>query len=78
MPNTTYGQLQFDVQIHFGSKIDKVSQLKLLQQNIEFNTGKLLSFNTLRRFFGFLDYTKPNLNTLNTLSEYLGYYNYSV
>ncbi len=77
MPNTTYGQLQFDVQIHFGSKIDKVSQLKLLQQNIEFNTGKLLSFNTLRRFFGFLDYTKPNLNTLNTLSEYLGYYNYS-
>ncbi len=36
-----------------------------------------MGFNTLRRFFGFLKSTTPNLNTLNTLSLYIGHENYS-
>jgi hypothetical protein len=76
MINKEYNQLLLDVQKHFGSSINSVAQLRLLQETIEFETRKSIGFNTLRRFFGFIDYTKPNLNTLNSLSQYLGYSNY--
>jgi len=36
-------------------------------------TDILLSYNTLRRFFGLIPYTKPNKSTLNTLANYNGY-----
>jgi hypothetical protein len=36
-------------------------------------TDILLSYNTLRRFFGLIPYTKPNKTTLNTLANYNGY-----
>jgi hypothetical protein len=78
MINKDYNQLLLDVQKHFGSNINKIPQLKLLKEAIEFETGKAIGFNTLRRFFGFLDYTKPNLNTLNSLSQYLGYSSYGI
>lgn len=71
-----YSQLMLDVQKHFGSSINNIAQLKLLQESIEFETEKSIGFNTLRRFFGFLDYTKPNLNTLNIFSQYVGYSSY--
>lgn len=71
-----YNQLLINIQKQFGSSVDKISQLKLLQESIEFSTKKVLGFNTLRRFFGFLEFTKPNQKTLNILSQYLGYSNY--
>ncbi|MGO4818010.1 hypothetical protein [Flavobacterium sp. W22_SRS_FP1] len=71
-----YSQLLLDVQKHFGSSINNIAQLKLLQEAIEFETKKHIGFNTLRRFFGFLDFTKPNMNTLNVLSQYVGYSSY--
>jgi hypothetical protein len=78
MIKENYNQLLLDVQKHFGSSINKVAQLKLLQETIEFETKKHIGFNTLRRFFGFLHYTKPNLNTLNSLSQYIGYSSYGM
>ena len=77
MEKNRYQQLRLDIQKQFGSPIERQSQLKILLTTIENATKKNIGFNTLRRFFGFLNYTNPNLNTLNILSEYLGFSNYS-
>ena len=70
-------QLRLEIQKQFGSTINKQSDLKLLLLSIESNTKHSISFNTIRRFFGFLNYTNPNMNILNILSKYVGYSNYS-
>ena len=62
----------------FGTSIKNVSDLKDLKLDIYRLTSKELGFNTLRRLFGFLPYTKPNNNTLNILSNYVGYVSYTV
>ena len=62
----------------FGTSIKSVSDLKGLKLDIYRLTSKELGFNTLRRLFGFLPYTKPNNNTLNILSNYVGYVSYTV
>lgn len=72
-----YNQLQLDIQKKVGYQIENLSELKMLHEDIEWNTNKKIGFNTLRRFFGFLKSTAPNLNTLNILSQYIGYENYS-
>ena len=72
-----YTQVRLDIQKQIGYQIENLSELKMVQEAIEWNTKKKISFNTLRRFFGFLKSTTPNLNTLNTLSQYIGYENYS-
>jgi hypothetical protein len=77
MNSNTHNQLRIEIQKKFGSTIKKQSDLKLLLLSIENCTQKYIGFNTIRRFFGFLNYTNPNLNTLNILSQYLGFSNYS-
>jgi hypothetical protein len=77
MNTDNYNQLQLDIQKKVGYQIENLSELKMLHEDIEWNTNKKIGFNTLRRFFGFLKSTAPNLNTLNTLSQYIGYENYS-
>ena len=62
----------------FGTSIKNVSDLKSLKLDIYRLTSKELGFNTLRRLFGFLPYTKPNNNTLNILSNYVGYESFIV
>ena len=62
----------------FGTSINNVSDLKSLKTDIYRKTSKELGFNTLRRLFGFLPYTNPNKNTLNILSNYVGYESYIV
>ena len=62
----------------FGTSIKNISDLKSLKTDIYRSTSKELGFNTLRRFFGFLPFTKPNKNTLNVLSNYAGYESYIV
>ena len=64
------------VERKFGSKINNVATLKLLLISINKSSDLDLSYNTLRRFFGFLSSTKPNINTLNSLSQYLGFKNF--
>ena len=72
-----YNQLRIDIQKQIGYQIENISELKMLHEAIEWNTKKKISFNTLRRFFGFLKSTTPNLKTLNTLCQYIGYVNFS-
>jgi hypothetical protein len=68
--------LKEKVERKFGSAIKDVATLKILLASINKNSDLELSYNTLRRFFGFLPSTKPNINTLNSLSEYLGFNNF--
>lgn len=77
MNTENLNQLRLDIQKKVGYRIENLSELKMVQEGIEWNTKKKISFNTLRRFFGFLRSTTPNLNTLNTLSQYIGYENFS-
>lgn len=77
MNQENYNQLRIDIQKQIGYRIENLSQLKIVQEKIEWQTNKKIGFNTLRRFFGFLPTTAPNLNTLNTFSTFLGYDNYS-
>jgi hypothetical protein len=72
-----YSKLIIDIQKK--SKIDilKVRDLKYLQEDIYHVTTKNISFNTLRRFFGFLNPTNPSVETLNAFARYLGFNNYS-
>lgn len=77
MSTENYNQLRLDIQKKIGYRVENLSELKMVQEAIEWNTKKKISFNTLRRFFGFLKSTTPNLNTLNTLSQYIGYENFS-
>lgn len=77
MNSDNYNQLRIDVEKQIGFRIKKLSELKMAQEAIEWETKKKIGFNTLRRFFGFLKSTTPNSNTLNTLSVFVGYKNYS-
>ena len=65
--------LKENIERKFGSAIDNVAALKRLLVNVNRNLDSELSYNTLRRFFGFLPATKPNIKTLNSLSQYLGF-----
>lgn len=64
------------VERKFGSAIKDAATLKLLLIHINKSSDLDLSYNTLRRFFGFLAPTKPNINTLNGLSQYVGFRNF--
>ena len=72
-----YSKLIIDIQKKSKIEILKVRDLKYLQEDIHFVTTKNISFNTLRRFFGFLNSTNPSVETLNIFAQYLGYNNYS-
>ena len=61
----------------FGRPIRSLSDLKDLKDEILLFTNQSVGFNTLRRFYGFLPTTKPSRNTLNYLSKYVGFENYS-
>lgn len=69
-------QLKIQIQRHFGFSITTIQELKNLQVSIEYSTKKNIGFNTLRRFFGFLASTNPTQQTLDVLSNYLGFQNY--
>lgn len=77
MDSNNYNQLRIDIQKKIGYRIENLTELKMVHEAIEWDTNKKIGFNTLRRFFGYLKSTTPNLNTLNILSKYIGYENYS-
>ncbi|GAA4053101.1 MULTISPECIES: hypothetical protein [Flavobacterium] len=72
-----YSNLIIDIQKKSKIEVLKVRDLKYLQEDIYNVTTKNISFNTLRRFFGFLNATTPSVETLNTFALYLGYNSYS-
>jgi hypothetical protein len=72
-----YSKLIIDIQKKSKIEVLKVRDLKYLQEEIHTVTTKKISFNTLRRFFGFLNSTNPSVETLNIFAKYLGHNNYS-
>lgn len=72
-----YSQLLIDVQKKSNITVADVKDVKYLKEEIDFVTNKKISFNTLRRLFGFLQKTNPSIQTLNILSNYLGFNSYS-
>lgn len=70
-------QLKMAVQRQFGMSINTVAELKIFQEELEYTTREVISFNTLRRFFDFLPSTKPSSKTIRTLCKYLGFNNIS-
>lgn len=71
-----YSQLVIDIKKKSKNKVSTVRDLKYLQEDIYSITSKNISFNTLRRFFGFLSPTNPSVATLNVLAAYLGFNSY--
>lgn len=69
--------LKKKIKSKFGRPIRSLSDLKDLKEDVFKFTNYSIGFNTLRRFYGFLPTTKPSRNTLNYLSKYVGFENYS-
>ncbi|MAJ06908.1 MAG: hypothetical protein CL827_08650, partial [Crocinitomicaceae bacterium] len=69
--------LQKKIESKFGRPICSLSDLKDLKEDVFKFTNYSIGFNTLRRFYGFLPTIKPSRNTLNYLSKYVGFENYS-
>ncbi len=66
------------IQNKFGQRITHSKICVSLAESIYNETGKIISSNTLRRFFGFIATSfLPSINSLNILSEYAGYENWS-
>ena len=77
--NPNHSQLLIDIQKKSNIIINNVGDIKFLKEAIESKDNLKISFNTLRRLFGFLSQTKPTSITLNTLANYLeftSYHNY--
>ena len=72
-----YSKLIIDIQKKSKIEVVKVRDLKYLQEDIHSVTTKTISFNTMRRFFGFLNSINPSVETLNIFAKYLGFKNYS-
>lgn len=70
-------QLLIDIRNKSNINVVKVSDVKLLEEDIKFVTNTSVSFNTLRRLYGFLPKTSFSKKTLDTLSKYLGFNSYS-
>ena len=69
--------LKMAIQRQFGMSINTIAELKIFQEELEYRTREVISFNTLRRFFDFLPSTKPSSKTIRILCKYLGFNNIS-
>jgi hypothetical protein len=69
-------ELKFQVEKTFGQKIDSRGKAELLAEEIYLNTSLLVSYNTLRRFFGLVENIKASRSTLDTLAIYCGFSSY--
>ena len=68
--------LKKEIEKKIGKKINSRGDCELVS-NIIFETLETeISYNTVRRFYGLINPTKPNTKTLNTLSKFVGYKNY--
>lgn len=65
--------LKIQVEKTFGQKIDGRGKAELLAEDIYLKTNLLVSYNTLRRFFGLVENTKASRSTLDTLAVYCGF-----
>ena len=69
--------LKIQVEQVYGMPIKYGNQCQLLSLTIFEQTGEYISFQTLRRFFGFIDkHKKPTVKTLDILAKYCGFRHY--
>lgn len=68
--------LKIQVEKTFGQKIDSRGKAELLAEDIYLKTNLLVSYNTLRRFFGLVENIKAGRSTLDTLAVYCGFSSY--
>lgn len=73
MESSILQQLKLELAKRFGKNPETHKDLAQLVLDIQEETGVLLGFNTLRRFYGKLEARHPQLKTLNILSNYLGH-----
>lgn len=69
--------LKIITQKKIGFKIDDYNSSKKLSEIVYIETGFEISYNTFRRFFGIVKPVKPSNYTLNTLSVFNGFKNYT-
>ena len=70
-------ELKQEINQKLGFEIRRQSDVRYLHQSIILENNFSIGFNTLRRFFGFLPQRAPQLQTLEVLSQFLGYRTYS-
>lgn len=75
--NVELSQLLINIRNKSNITVDNVGDLKLLEEDINIVSGASISFNTLRRLYGFLPQTKVSKKTLDSLARYLGFSSYS-
>lgn len=69
-------ELKSQVEKTFGQKITRRQHAELLSQDIYLKTNILVSYNTIRRFFGMVANTTPRQTTLDVLALYCGFKDY--
>ena len=69
-------ELKLELEKTFNRKITDRGDCEALVQDIYEKTGALLSYNTLRRFFGLAEYRKPREHTLDQFSVYCGFHSF--
>lgn len=68
-----YNRLKYDIEQELGIPIKNHGDVKYLFENISSKQENVVSYNTLRRFYEFLPWRKPQIKTLNSLSNFIGY-----
>ncbi len=69
--------LKKEIENQYGSKILDRGDCEFIANHILEKFDINISYNTLRRFFGLVQNTNPNMRTLNALSKYAGFKSYS-
>ena len=66
------------VELRYGRKVQTTKDFESLSVNIEHETGELISASTLKRQWGSVSLrTSPHLSTLDILSRYIGFSDFS-
>ncbi len=74
--NYMQNQIQNEIQKRIGFRILNSRDVKLLMNLLEEQQIRGIGFNTLRRFWGLLPQTNASQNTLDKLSNFLGYHSF--
>lgn len=70
-------ELKAQIEKTFGQKITSRGLAEALSQDIYMKTNALVSYNTIRRLFGLVAYTKPRQSTLDYLAKYCSFDSYT-
>jgi hypothetical protein len=70
-------ELKAQIEKTFGQKITSRGLAEALSQDIYMKTNVLVSYNTIRRLFGLVAYTKPRQSTLDYLAKYCSFDSYT-